>query len=200
MGGNGDDDGDGDVEDRLYGRYLHTCVVCDGPSYVNRTVLVVGGGDSAIEAVRVLTTRYEARKIILVHRRTAFRSPMMTRMMTPEEDRVDVKVPYVVRRWITDPNDDRKLVAARLVMNRPHEVDGGGGGVRGGMESHHRSSPYDEARHEDVIDVTIDGAFVMIGSDPNTHWLSSSGEKTTMMTTKKDDDEKDGIYDVSIDI
>ena len=53
------------------GRGVSYCVTCDAPLYRNRTVAVVGGGNSAMEGALILAKI--AKKVYLVHRRDAFR-------------------------------------------------------------------------------------------------------------------------------
>jgi thioredoxin reductase (NADPH) len=60
----------GEVE--FEGRGVSKCADCDGPMFQNETVVVVGGGDSALQEAQVLS-HYCAR-VIVVHRGTAFRA------------------------------------------------------------------------------------------------------------------------------
>jgi thioredoxin reductase (NADPH) len=59
-------------EDEFRGRGVSYCATCDGPFYKDRNIMVVGGGNSAIEEALFLT-RYAA-KISIVHRRDQLRA------------------------------------------------------------------------------------------------------------------------------
>ena len=59
-------------EEALIGRGVHYCAACDGMAYRNQTVMVVGGGNSAVEDALHLSRL--AKKVILVHRRDTLRA------------------------------------------------------------------------------------------------------------------------------
>lgn len=59
-------------EKKLVGKGVHYCAACDGMFYKGKTVVVVGGGNSA--AADALTLSRIADKVILVHRRDALRA------------------------------------------------------------------------------------------------------------------------------
>ncbi len=59
-------------EEKLKGKGVCYCAICDGALYRDRVVAVVGGGDSAMEDATYLTS--VAKKVYLIHRRNEFRA------------------------------------------------------------------------------------------------------------------------------
>ena len=63
-------------EEEFFGRGVSTCATCDGPLFKDKTVAVIGGGNSAVEAALDLTSY--AKKVYLIHRRQGFRADEVT--------------------------------------------------------------------------------------------------------------------------
>lgn len=59
-------------EDKFIGRGISFCAVCDGAFYKDKTVAVVGGGNTAVQDAIYLSKL--AKKVYLIHRRSEFRA------------------------------------------------------------------------------------------------------------------------------
>ena len=75
-------------EDEYYGKGVSYCGVCDGFFFRDKTVVVVGGGDTAAEEALYLAKL--AKQVYLVHRRDALRASMILQLRVKEECRIEV--------------------------------------------------------------------------------------------------------------
>ncbi len=97
-------------EMELAGRGVSTCGVCDGAFFKGEKVVVIGGGDSAMED-SIFISKF-ASELAIVHRRDEFRASKIMVERAREQDNISFKTPYVPEEFIA--GDDGKLAKVRL--------------------------------------------------------------------------------------
>lgn len=95
-------------EARLRGRGVSTCATCDGAFFRDKHIVVVGGGDSAMEEALFLT-RF-GRRVTVVHRRNALRA---SKIMS-ERARAHAKIDFIWDTVVEEAIGDTHLTGLRL--------------------------------------------------------------------------------------
>ena len=106
-----------EAEKALMGRGVSACATCDGAFFPDKEILVVGGGDSAMEEAHYLT-RF-GRRVRIVHRREEFRA---SKIMV-DRCKANEKIEWLLNRALVDilAGDDGKVRAAVLEDPRSGE-------------------------------------------------------------------------------
>ncbi|MEW8969006.1 MAG: thioredoxin-disulfide reductase [Mesobacillus sp.] len=100
-------------EQELGGRGVSYCAVCDGAFFKNKELVVVGGGDSAVEE-GVYLTRF-ASKVTIVHRREELRAQKILQDRAFANDKID----FIWNHTVKQINDkDGKVGSVTLVSTQ----------------------------------------------------------------------------------
>jgi len=99
-------------EDQYFGKGVSTCAVCDAALYGGKDVVVVGGGDSAMEESLAL---YKfAKKVTIIHRKDTFRA---SKIMQDRVLKLKDKINVVWDTSVTQVIGDGKFVTGVKVKN-----------------------------------------------------------------------------------
>ena len=81
-------------EQEFIGKGVSYCATCDGPFFRNKEIVVIGGGDSALQEALYLTKF--AVKVNLIHRRNEFRAAKILQEKVFKEQKINVIFDSVV--------------------------------------------------------------------------------------------------------
>ena len=126
-------------EKNFMGYGVSACATCDGFFYRGLKVLVVGGGDTAMEEATYLT-RF-ASEVTIVHRRDEFRASKIMIERAKKNPKIKFLTNAVISEVLGKTEDGKKLVIGALIKN---------------------------TKDGSTFEVQTDGIFVAIGHQPNT--------------------------------
>lgn len=102
-----------DTEKQLIGRGVSTCATCDGFFFRDKKLLVVGGGDSAMEEA-IFLTKF-ASSVTVVHRRDALRASKVMQDRARKNDKID----FLWNRVIAEVKDPAQNKVVGAVLKDP---------------------------------------------------------------------------------
>ncbi|MDQ2885109.1 MAG: thioredoxin-disulfide reductase [Chloroflexota bacterium] len=102
-------------EKRLQGRGVTACATCDGFFFKNKDVVVIGGGDTAMEEALFLT-RY-VNHVTLLHRRDTFRASKIMQ----ERVRKNPKIAVLMESEVIDVLGEQAVTGVRIRNTRTNE-------------------------------------------------------------------------------
>lgn len=125
-------------ETELLGRGVSTCAVCDAAFYREKTVIVVGGGDAAMEDALALTKF--AKSVAIVHRRDSFKASKIMQERVLQHEKISVKWNSSVKKIIGQDKVEKVIIETTNPDNNQINTQ----------------------------EVAVDGVFIAIGHRPTT--------------------------------
>jgi len=99
-----------EAENELMGYGVSTCATCDGYFFKDKNIVVVGGGDSAMEEASFLTKF--AKKVTIIHRREVFKASKIMLERAKNNPAIDI----FVNKSIVDINGNQKEGVSSIVL------------------------------------------------------------------------------------
>ena len=103
-------------EESLVGRGVHYCAHCDGRFYQGKTVMVVGGGNSAVSDALYLS--HLAEKVYLVHRRDTLRATKIYHAPLEKAENIEFCYNSAVSEFLVDG----RVIGAKLRDTQTGEI------------------------------------------------------------------------------
>lgn len=128
-----------DSEKTFMGYGVSACATCDGFFFKDLKVLVVGGGDTAMEEANFLTKF--ASEVTIVHRREEFRASKIMLDRAKKNPKIKFLTNKVVKEVLGKVEDGKKVMTGALL---------------------------EDTKDHSTMEVSADGLFIGIGHKPNT--------------------------------
>lgn len=135
-------------ESKYMGFGVSACATCDGFFYKGKKIIVVGGGDTAMEEATYLTKF--ASEVILIHRRDAFRSSKIMEDRARKNPKIKFMTSQTIKEVVGSDKMGFKSVTGVVLEN---------------------------TKDGSLTEMDIDGIFIAIGHSPNTKVFGDQLEK-----------------------
>lgn len=142
-------------EKELIGRGVSSCAPCDAPFYKGKEIVVIGGGDSAMEEALVLT-KY-ATSVTIIHRRDEFRASKAM-----QQKIFAAKVSVIWDTEVVEMMGEEKLTGLKLKTKLASRQ------AEGDKINQYKGKIIEEKDSWLVWEKPTEGAFVAIGYKPDT--------------------------------
>lgn len=126
-------------EQRYMGYGVSACATCDGFFFKNQRVVVVGGGDTAMEEANYLT--HHASEVTLIHRREGFRASKIMLDRVQKNPKIHLKLNTVIEEILGKEESNKKMVTGVRLRN---------------------------VQTNEITNFPCEGVFMAIGHRPNT--------------------------------
>jgi len=112
---------DGEIE--FNGRGVSYCANCDGPFFKNKTVAVIGGGNSALDAAEVLSKI--ASQVYLIHRNNSFKAFDTLVAEVKSRPNIEVILDTEIKKIIGESKVEKiQIINSKTNQDREIELDG----------------------------------------------------------------------------
>lgn len=108
-------------EEKFLGKGVSFCATCDGNFFKGKTVVVIGGGNTAV--LDALYLAHLCKKVYVVHRREEFRSEASNLELLKGQDNVEFLLSYQVKE-ILGENEVEGVLLKRDLEEKKIKVDG----------------------------------------------------------------------------
>jgi thioredoxin reductase (NADPH) len=120
-------------EEELSGAGVSYCATCDAAFFKDQVIMVVGGGDSAMEEAMFLAKF--GRKVVLVHRRGEFRASKIMLERARAMDNIEFKTPYAPEAFLEGDGPFKRIARLRHAeTGETEDVEIGGAFIAIGHE------------------------------------------------------------------